>query len=355
MVIQDRFLYTILFLLIYLPGCTENRDEANYAFNEQTSVMEKSVTLINNEEEKRVDIWIHGKLFTSYLYGDTFKKPVLYPINTAGGVPVTRGFPLDPRPGEAEDHPHQAGHWLNYGDVNGLDFWNHSNAVPEERKEFYGTIVHKEITRISSGDEQGELEVVMEWVGPDGEILLVENTRFVFSGNGNHEEDSGRQTGKRIIDRTTRLTAPDSDISLKDNKEGMFGLRMARELEHPDEHEDASGIYRSSEGLIGHDVWGTRARWVNLTGKIGNDDISVAIFDHPDNVGYPTYWHARGYGLFSANPLGMKEMSGGKEELNYSLSAGDSVEFKYRIVIWSGEEISDEHVDRNWKEWAMVE
>ncbi len=80
MVIQDRFLYTILFLLIYLPGCAENRNEDNYAFNEQTSVMEKSVTLINNEEEKRVDIWIHGKLFTSYLYGDTFKKPVLYPI-----------------------------------------------------------------------------------------------------------------------------------------------------------------------------------------------------------------------------------------------------------------------------------
>ena len=32
--------------------------------------------------------------------------------------------------------------------------------------------------------------------------------------------------------------------------------------------------------------------------------MTIAIFDHPGNVNYPTYWHARGYGLFAANPLG---------------------------------------------------
>ena len=32
--------------------------------------------------------------------------------------------------------------------------------------------------------------------------------------------------------------------------------------------------------------------------------VSIAIIDHPDNGITPTYWHARGYGLFAANPLG---------------------------------------------------
>ena len=32
--------------------------------------------------------------------------------------------------------------------------------------------------------------------------------------------------------------------------------------------------------------------------------VTIAIFDHPGESGYPTYWHARGYGLFAANPLG---------------------------------------------------
>jgi hypothetical protein len=77
---------------------------------------------------------------------------------------------------------------------------------------------------------------------------------------------------------------------------------------------------------------------MNLTGKVGNENISVAILDHPQNVGYPTYWHSRGYGLYAANPLGWKAMSNGKEELNYKLPAGKSVTFRYRVVITSGQE-----------------
>ncbi len=105
----------------------------------------------------------------------------------------------------------------------------------------------------------------------------------------------------------------------------MLGIRVARELEHPSDKPeiftDASGIatavptlnndgvtgmYRSSEGIEGDDVWGTRGKWVNLTGEINGEKVSLAILDHPKNPGYPTYWHARGYGLFAANTLGQK-------------------------------------------------
>ena len=50
-----------------------------------------------------------GKPFTSYVWPERLAKPVLYPIRTARGTIVTRGFPLDPRPGERVDHPHQVG------------------------------------------------------------------------------------------------------------------------------------------------------------------------------------------------------------------------------------------------------
>ena len=55
---------------------------------------------------------------------DNMEKPVLYPLNSSSGIPVTRGFPIDPKPNERIDHPHQTGMWFNYGNVNGLDFWN---------------------------------------------------------------------------------------------------------------------------------------------------------------------------------------------------------------------------------------
>lgn len=73
-----------------------------------------------------------------------------------------------------------------------------------------------------------------------------------------------------------------------------------------------------------------------LYGKKGPDTLSILMIDHPQNPGYPTYWHARGYGLFAANPLGQKIFSKDKEILNFRLEKGKSVTFRYRVVIASG-------------------
>lgn len=340
--LHKGLLYLVTLLVAWM-GSSLFQDGNESLADKNPDQVSSEVELVISDEEKKVDVYIDGEIFTSYIYPDHLKKPVLYPINSSKGTAVTRGFPINPRPGERTDHPHHVGMWLNYGDVEGLDFWNNSNEIPPEKKQSYGSIYHTSINDISSGEGQGELDVTMEWRGPEGEMLLKENTIFIFRGMAN----------KRMIDRITRLTAPDKDISMTDNKEGMLGLRMRRELEHPDEHFEATGIYKSSEGLEGNDVWGTRGKWVNLAGWVNDEQISVAILDHPENVGYPTYWHARGYGLFAANPLGQSALSDGKDELNFSLSAGQSVTFKHRVVIYSGEEITDERLNEEWEEFVQ--
>src|SRR5260370_30430308 len=85
---------------------------------------DKGVRVVSDEAHQRVDITIDGKAFASYLWPTSLKKPVLYPLITEEGITVTRGYPLEPRPGERVDHPHHAGMWFNYGNVNGFDFWN---------------------------------------------------------------------------------------------------------------------------------------------------------------------------------------------------------------------------------------
>lgn len=342
--LKSNFL-SVLSIFFLVSACGENEENTEFedsTVSQMSMNLDQKINLIHQEDQKRVDVYFEEELFTAYHYTNQFKKPILYPLITADGATVTRGYPIEPRSGEREDHPHQVGLWLNYGDVNGLDFWNNSDARPAERSDEYGTIFHRSINKIESGEEEGELNVSMEWVNSEGVVLLTENTIYKFRDNGD----------SRSIDRITNLTAAANDVFLKDNKEGMIGMRMARELEHPDEHDDATGIYRSSEGLEGHDVWGTRAKWVNLTGQIDGTPVSVALLDHPENVGYPTYWHARGYGLFAANPLGMKEMSGGEEELNFVLSAGDSIIFKHRIIINSGKETDDSEIEKEWEEFA---
>lgn len=318
----------------------------------------QSIKLAEDKASHKVSVTIDGVLLTNYFFPgeDILKKAVLFPINTANGTPITRGWPFEPRGGERIDHPHHVGMWLNYEDVNGYDYWNNSTAIkPEDRLKKYGTIRHTGIQKIKSSNKKGELVVTADWIDKDGTGTLTakETTTYDFFGKGN----------QRIIDRTTTLEAQ-TDLLFKDVKDGMFAIRLARQLEHPstqpDVFTDANGIetkvakldnkgitgkYRSSEGVEGDAVWSTRGKWVNLTGKIGEEDISVVIIDHPKNIGYPTYWHARGYGLFSANPLGVKVFSKGKEELNFKLNKGQKVTFKYRTVITSGK-ISDEDINK---------
>ncbi len=310
------------------------------------------VTIITRSEERKADIMIDGKLFTSYCWPENVYKPILYPVITSSGKEITRGFPLNPRPGEQTDHIHQVGIWLNYGNVNGLDFWGNGHRGMKEPNG--GEIKHLRIDRIQSEEGEGILVTSANWLAPGGKLLLDERTEYHFRGEGNI----------RIIDRITKLTAKDTTVLFRDTKEGMFGIRVARQLEHPSAtgvtlvdsagnpsatkdtlNAGISGNYLSSEGISGEAVWGTRARWMDLTGVIDGEEVSVAVCDHPGNPGYPTYWHARGYGLFSANPLGVKDFTQAKEEFNFKIKERKSATFRYRVIISSGERLTPEKIN----------
>jgi hypothetical protein len=320
------------------------------------------VRVVPIEPARRVDVLIDGKAFTSYIWPTTLKKPVLYPLRTANGTVITRGYPLEPRPGERVDHPHHAGLWFNYGNVNDIDFWNNSDAIKPENAPKMGTILQLRIVSAKSGAEQGELEVETHWVTADQKALLKERTRFVFRGG----------TGFRSVDRITTLTALDQKVVFHDDKEGVLGMRVTRALEapsvKPEVFTDASGnattvaqldntgvngAYLSSEGKKGDAVWGTRGRWCNLSGRVGDEPVTITILDHPANPGFPTYWHARGYGLFSANPLGQKIFTEGKEEMNFSLAPNESVTFRYRILI-SSEIVSAESSEAAYQKFVAA-
>ncbi|HTR41354.1 MAG TPA: PmoA family protein [Pseudomonadales bacterium] len=319
----------------------------------------QEVTVVPNEASNRVDVFVDGQPFTSYIWPDTLKKPVLFPLRTAEGTVITRGWPMEPRPGERTDHPHHVGFWFNYENVNGVDFWNDSTALPAAQQAKMGRIEHRRIVKTSNGAD-GELEVEADWIMPDQKPILNEDTTFIFR----------TATGIRIVDRITTLTALDKPVVFKDSKDGLIGLRVRRELEQPETdavtYTDASGrpttvkamstngvtgLYRSSEGLTGDAVWGTRGRWTMLTGKVNQEDITLVLFDFPQNPGFPTYWHARGYGLFAANPLGQSVFSKGKEQLNFTIRPRFSATFFYRLVIMDGK-ATPERVENMYRQWV---
>jgi Methane oxygenase PmoA len=302
------------------------------------------IRVIPNETERRVDALIDGQPFTSYIWPEKLAKPVLYPLRTARGTLVTRGFPLEPRPGERIDHPHHAGLWFNYGNVNGFDFWNNSEAIKPEDAPKMGNIRHRAITLAKSGPDEAELEIDADWITGKQQLILKEHTRFVFRGGPDF----------RSIDRITTLQALGDKVVFNDDKEGVLGMRVTRALEAPSDKPEVftdangrpttvakldntgvNGVYVTSEGKKGDAAWGTRGRWCNLSGQLGDEPVTITILDHPSNPGFPTYWHARGYGLFAANPLGQRIFSNGKQELNFALAPNQRVTFRYRVLISS--------------------
>lgn len=301
------------------------------------------VRLVNNEEARSVEVVVDGCHFTSYMYPDTglMKKSILFPVRSYTGALVTRGWPLEPRPDERIDHPHHVGVWMNYEDVNGIDFWNNSNVVDPNRKHF-GTIVHTGIKSIRDNKWRGTLKVTADWLDRSGNLILSEETKYVFRARGT----------QRIVDRFSKLKAVNGPVDMKDVKDGFFAIRVAHELDHPSKQAEfrtdrngqagktktvlqkgVTGHYRNSNGIEGEEVWGKKAIWCNLMGTIQDEDISVAIIDHPQNPGYPSYWHARGYGLFAINPLGVKSYDKSKEAANLQLKQNESVTFRFRLVI----------------------
>jgi Family of unknown function (DUF6807) len=308
----------------------------------------KGVRVVPDQANRRVDITIDGQPFTSYIWPTTLKKPVLFPILDGDGVTITRGWPLAPRPGERTDHPHHDGLWFNYSNVNGFDFWNNSDAIPPRRAPKMGTIVFDKIVSAKSGSTRGDLVTESTWIDGNNHPILAETTRYLFAHEG----------PTRSIDLIVTLKALDH-VVFNDDKDGLLGLRVARWLESPEEKggtfTDANGVatkvaaatelpgvapptgqYLTSEGVKGEAAWSTRGRWCSLT---GHDDaghiVTIAIFDHPGNENYPTFWHARGYGLFAANPLGQHMFDPKKPPLNFTLEKGQSTTFRYRVAIYT--------------------
>jgi hypothetical protein len=318
------------------------------------------VQVVADESHRRVDVSIDGRPFTSYLWPTTLKKPVLFPLISDDGITVTRGYPLDPRPNERVDHPHHAGLWFNYGNVNGFDFWNNSEAIKPEDRAKMGTILQTKIVSTSSGTDQGELVVESVWVNGAGEQLLDETTHYIFS----------RRNKARVVDQVITLKALDRAV-FQDDKEGLLGLRVAGWLESPEEkggvfldangkptkvngaaNAGATGVYLTSEGARGEAAWGTRGKWCSLTGHTGDHAATIAIFDHPGNPGYPTYWHARGYGLFAANPLGRSIFDPKQPGFNFTIEKGQTATFRYRVILLS-HEASAEELDREAASFAV--
>lgn len=286
--------------------------------------------------EDRVRIEVDGKLFTECRYTGA-EHVYFWPLMGPGGVKMTRSWPMENVGGEEHDHPHHRSLWFAHGLVNGVDYWteeaSHKGAPPQP----LGRITHDRIVEARGGVASGLLTTSQKWIAPDGTIpLRITQTLRVYQ----------RPETERLFDFEITLTAGDKEVVFGDTKEGSVAIRIAESMRLKGPKEP--GTIENSEGLLGEAVWGKRAKWVDMSGLVEGKGRGIAFMDHPSNPRYPTRWHARDYGLFAANPFCEHEMdeTQPKGAGAFTLAAGKSVTFRYRILIHEGDAASAKVADR---------
>ncbi len=273
------------------------------------------------ETNNVVRVEIDGQLFTEYRFRDV-SRPFFYPILTPAGDHYTRRWPQEEVPNEERDHPHHHSLWYSHGDVNGVDLWSESAKA--------GRTVQDSIVKIASGRNAGLLTTRNEWRDKDGKVLGHDVRTHRFSRGPGSE---------RYLDFSITIVASHGPMTLGDTKEGTFAIRVAESMRNKQpKNQPGEGHLLSSRGHRDGEVWGKRAEWVDYWGPVNGKTLGVAIFDHPANPRHPTWWHARDYGLFAANPFGVHDFEKrAKGAGNLKIPAGGSVTFHYRVMFHAGD------------------
>jgi hypothetical protein len=265
-----------------------------------------------------VAVKVDGQPFTEYLT-KSGSKPILWPVYGPTGKRMTRNWPMeDGVPGETDrDHPHQRSLWFTHGDVNGIDFWSEGK----------GRIEHREFVKVENGPP-ATIVTRNDWLSPDGSKLVCQDERtFTF----------GADADSRWIDCAIEIKATNGPVVFGDTKEGSFGVRTASSM-RVQQGVKIVGHIVNSAGQTNLAAWGKPAPWVDYYGPVEDETLGIAIMNHPSSFRFPTHWHVRTYGLFAANPFGLGDFSGGKEQGAYTLSEGETLKLRYRVLLHKGDE-----------------
>ncbi|MCX8081829.1 MAG: PmoA family protein [bacterium] len=301
--------------LTFIPHVIKSGEELKLSVKKAGSVP-LYVKLSDNKDEGMVNVFINEEYFTSYNYSEKVVRPYLFPVIGPGGKVILRTPAKEGNP-EKIDHPHHRGIWVAHGDINGTDNWSEMPG--------HGRTVHQKFIEITSGPVFGKIHTLSNWVSDKNE-KIIEEERIIVIYNLPVES--------RIIDHRVILRASEKEVVFKDTKEsGLLSIRV-----NPEMQGDRKGFMVNSYGAKGEaECWGKRAEWCDYCGEVEGIKCGIAVFDYPANFRYPTWWHIRNYGLYTANFFGLSDFTGDRSNTGtYILPYMNELKLYHRIYIHSG-------------------
>ena len=283
---------------------------------------QSSLSIVIDENAVRV---LEGKAgVMRYRYGDAPYKPYMQALCTPGGVNVLRDAP--------HDHLHH--HALMYAiKVDGVNFWEEHQAPGRQR---HVRFVDPKIVKDGDRSKAVFTEQV-EWEDPKTKkvLLLEERTMAVMRE---------KKMGATVLNWQVKFSLPKAKGSATLTGSHYHGLGM-RFLESMDK----GGKFFTTEDKKGETVRGTeqltRSGWCAYTAKANGKPVTVAMFDHPQNVRHPAWWFTmtKPFAYLSAT-LNMH-----REPL--PVVSGKPLILNYGVVLWDGA-VTKERIQKMYEWWG---
>lgn len=292
----------LLFALLVQPFIAARADDPKIAFEDKSG---------------KLVITIGDKTFGTYVYrGEKIPRPYFENVYAPNGVKATRNYPT--LAGDQEDHPHHPGIFFTFGDMNGFDYWHLKGRTIHER-----FVVEPRV-----GKGKATFTVKNRYLPPTGDDTVCSETcRYTLRVT---------QRGYRL-EMDTELTAADHDIHIGSKEEGGLAVRIATPL-----CVENGGTMHDDQGRMNEDqIWSKPAAWLDYSGPIEGQHVGILLMTHPDNFS-KSWWHARDYGVFAANPFGPLNAPNKKTPIRN----GESLHLRFAVLVHSHPQKSDFHASR---------
>ena len=237
-------------------------------------------------------------------------RPYMHPIVAPDG----RGILTEYSPGH---HKHQTGLYWGFTRVNGRDYFH--NPQGDYWRRVSAAVLQGE------GDEV-RWQTVYDLLDAAGQPVLTETQRWSMR----------ERNGRFEMDLTWRGEAR-TDVTVARYDYGGLFLRM------PWREGTRSEIVNAARQR-NERAEGQRAMWLDVGMQVeGRSDMAhVAIFDHPDNAGYPQPWRVDSQ--FGAGPA--RSRLG-----DWTIKAGDTEVIRHRVLVYAGT-VNDVELTGAWTEYS---
>ncbi|MGB2717713.1 MAG: PVC-type heme-binding CxxCH protein [Vicinamibacterales bacterium] len=238
------------------------------------------------------------------------QRPYLHPITAPDG----KGVLTEVSPSH---HPHQTGLYWGFTRVNGRDYFHNSGAD-------YWRRVSASVTPATGGEVRWQ--TVYDLLDAAGSTILTETQRWSMR----------EEHGRFVLDLEWRGEAK-TDVTIGKYDYGGLFLRMPW-------REGITSEVVNAARQRNERAEGQRAMWIDVGMQVsGRDDLAhIAIFDHPDNTGYPQAWRVDSqFGVGAAR----------SKANDWSIRKGETEVIRHELVVYAGT-LNDVELTNAWTEYG---